>query len=302
MRLALTFPGQGSQSSGMGAAWRSTPQWALVEEASAATGRDVATLLLSADDDELRRTDNAQLATFVLSQVVHAAWRESLPAAPVAYAGHSLGEYSALAASGALTLAGGTQLVAARGDAMRMAADKEPGTMAAVLGLHGDAVATAVEPVEGCWVANLNGDGNVIITGTVDGVADGGQACTLAGARRVMAISVGGAFHSPLMEPAAIELGTALDSAAWSTPDAPVVANVDASTHTDDWAALLRAQLTSAVRWTECALQLQALGAEAVLELGPGKVLTGIATRLLDIPAYSVSTPEELQSVLQEVR
>lgn len=303
MRLAPTFPGQGSQSSGMGVAWREAPQWSLVEQASEAAERDVAALLLTADDDELRQTDNAQLSTYVLSLMAFDAFRTALPDAElVGTAGHSLGEYTALAAAGALDRAAGARLVAARGAAMRLAADKEPGTMAAVLGLGADEVAAAVAPVEGCWVANFNGDGNVIITGTVEGVAAGGEACKAAGARRAMPIAVGGAFHSPLMAPAADELGTALDAAPWSAPSIPVVSNVDAAAHVESevWPTLLRTQLTSPVRWTECAQGLAGLGATALIELGPGKVLTGIAKRLLpDVVVANIAAPEDVATVLE---
>ena len=172
--LAFTFPGQGSQQPGMGRPWADHPSWALVAAASEASGRDVASLLLDADADELRRTENAQLSTYALSLVVHDAVRE-LGVRPTVAAGHSLGEYSALTALGALQVHDGVRLVTERGAAMQAAADARPGTMAAVLGADDETVETACAMVSGdVWVANSNGGGQVVIAGDADAIADAG--------------------------------------------------------------------------------------------------------------------------------
>ena len=174
--LAFTFPGQGSQRSGMGNAWLEHPSWEVAAEASEVAGRDLTTLLLDAPMEELTRTANAQLATFVMSLVVLDAV-ERLGLAPAAAAGHSLGEYTALVAAGALSLSDGTRLVVERGDAMQAAADEHPGTMAALIGIADDDAQVACQRAEDeVWVANYNAPGQVVIAGTEQGVSRGGRA------------------------------------------------------------------------------------------------------------------------------
>lgn len=299
MRVALTFPGQGSQRPGMGQDWADTSVWSVVASASEALGLDVGRLLLDADAEELRDTHNAQVATYVTSMMALDQMRQELPSLEVvAVCGHSLGEYSALAAAGAMSRDEGLRLVAARGTAMRAAATANPGTMAAVLGLSAEQVEDALSLVEDCWVANLNGPGNVIITGTTEGIAAGTKAATDAGAKRVLPLQVGGAFHSPLMADAAESLGVALQETTWADSSVPVICNVDATSHTSgpEWAGLLARQLTSPVRWTETLEALDRLGVDVVAELGPGNVLTGIAKRVLPERAIaSVQTPNDVQ-------
>ncbi|MDQ6783286.1 MAG: ACP S-malonyltransferase [Actinomycetota bacterium] len=281
----------------MGSPWKDHRSWTLTETISEATGRDVASLLVEADADTLKATRNAQLAAFALSVVIlDAARGEALDdASVVAAAGHSLGEYSALVAVGALSVAEGARLVAARGEAMQAAADAAPGTMAAVLGLDPDLVAQACADVEGAWVANDNAPGQIVIAGTAAGVAGAGAKATDLGAKRVMALPVGGAFHSPLMASAQSDLDEALGVVSWSTPAAPVVANVDAAAHTDGWSALLSAQLVSPVRWRESLLALADLGVTATLELGPGSELSMMVKRTLEgVARGHVAKPEDL--------
>ncbi|HEX3567083.1 MAG TPA: ACP S-malonyltransferase, partial [Acidimicrobiales bacterium] len=173
--LAFTFPGQGSQRSGMGRAWVDHPSWEVTAEASETAGRDLTALLLDAPMEELTRTGNAQMATFVLSLVVLDAV-ERLGLSPAACAGHSLGEYTALVASGALSFADGTRLVMERGDAMQFAADEQPGTMAAMLGISDDDAEAACQRAEDdVWVANYNAPGQVVIAGTAQGVASASE-------------------------------------------------------------------------------------------------------------------------------
>lgn len=300
--LAFTFPGQGSQQPGMGQPWRDHPSWSLVTAASDASGRDVAALLLDADADELRRTENAQLSTYVLSLVVHDAARALGIRCHVA-AGHSLGEYTALTATGALTLEDGVRLVAERGAAMQAAADARPGTMAAVLGAEDDVVAEACEKAAGdVWVANTNGAGQVVIAGDPDAIAKAGALAKDLGARKVMALPVGGAFHTPFMAPAAERLRAALEATTFASSSVPIIANVDAlpHQHADQWLDLLDRQLTSQVRWRQTIERMLADGVTTFVELGPGSVLTGVAKRAApDGTARSASEPAALDAVVE---
>ncbi|MET0729108.1 MAG: ACP S-malonyltransferase [Acidimicrobiales bacterium] len=279
--LAFTFPGQGSQQPGMGRPWIDHPSWALVARASEASGRDVAALLLDADAEELRRTENAQLSTYVLSLVVHDAVGARGVRCSVA-AGHSLGEYSALTATGALDLTDGVRLVTERGAAMQEAADARAGTMAAVLGADDDVVAEACAKAHGdVWVANTNGAGQVVIAGDADAIAEAGAIAKELGARKIMPLPVGGAFHTPFMASAAERLRAALAATRFADSSVPVIANVDAlpHQHADEWADLLGAQLTAQVRWRQTIERMVADGVSIFLELGPGSVLTGVAKR-----------------------
>ena len=244
--LVFTFPGQGSQRAGMGEPWVDHPSWEVVEEASAAADRDLSHLLLHAPIEELTQTENAQLATTVLSLVVLDAV-ERIGLTPAACAGHSLGEYTALVASGSLGFDHGIQLVVARGEAMARAGEEAPGTMAALLGIADDDAEAACMRAEGdVWVANYNAPGQVVIAGTADAVALAGELAKGLGAKRVMPIPVSGAFHTPLMQGARADLRKALAEVTFLTPEVRVVANVDAHVHDDpaDWPGLaLRAAL-----------------------------------------------------------
>jgi len=303
--LAFTFPGQGSQQPGMGAPWVDHPSWSLVGRACEASGRDVAALLLDADAEELRRTENAQLATYVLSLVVHDAVH-ALGVRCHRAAGHSLGEYTALTATGALSLEDGVRLVTERGAAMQAAADARPGTMAAVLGAADDVVAEACAKTNGdVWVANTNGAGQVVIAGDPDAITEAGTIAKELGARKVMPLPVGGAFHTPFMAPAAERLRAALATTTFADASVPIVANVDAlpHQHADQWADLLDAQLTAQVRWRQTIERMVADGVTTFLELGPGSVLTGVAKRQApDGTARSAATPDALDDVVGAAR
>jgi [acyl-carrier-protein] S-malonyltransferase len=299
VRAALVLPGQGSQRPGMGAPWRGTPGWALVEQASDAVGRDLAALLLDADAEALRATREAQVSTFLTSLVAHEALRAAHPSLEVrVLAGHSLGELTALVCAGVLTPAEGLRVVAARGAAMQAAADARPGTMAAVLGLPDGDVVAVLEDVEDAWAANFNAPNHVVVSGTPDGVRRAGEALRAAGARRVLPLPVGGAFHTPLMEPAREGLERALRVATWHEPVGPVLSAVTAAPYDGDWPDVLSRQLTAPVRWRETVEALVATGVDTVVEVGPGGVLTGLVKRTApDVRAVSVAAPEDLEQL-----
>ena len=302
--LAFTFPGQGSQRSGMGHAWVEHPSWEVAAEASEIAGRDLTALLLDAPMEELTRTANAQLATFVMSLVVLDAV-ERLGLFPAACAGHSLGEYTALVASGALSLSDGTKLVIERGNAMQAAADSQPGTMAALIGIADeDADAACQRAEDDVWVANYNAPGQVVIAGTEAGIRAATERAKELGAKKVLPIPVSGAFHTQLMLPARARLREALDSVQFHSPEVPVIANVDARVHTDpaDWPGLLSAQLCSPVRWRQSLEALAGRGATVLAELGPGGVLTGMVRRTIpDVRGVAVAVPSDLDKLMDTV-
>lgn len=302
--LAFTFPGQGSQRPGMGLPWRDHESWELVDEASDIAGRDIGALLCDADADELKDTRNAQMTTFVSSlMVLDAVGRLGIE--PQYCAGHSLGEYTALTATGALGFDDGIRLVAERSAAMHDAGNDKPGTMAAVLGLDDDQVEVACRRADtDVWVANFNAPGQVVIAGSPEGVEIAATHAKDLGAKKVMALQVSGAFHTPYMTAARDRLRTAIAAAHPRDSEVPVVSNVDALVHEsgDDWASLLSAQLSSPVRWKQSLLTLAGVGVTDFAELGPGAVLTGMAKRTVkDGRRISVSTPEELDKLLEWV-
>ncbi len=302
--LAFVFPGQGSQRSGMGRPWVDHPSWEVVTEASAAVGRDVEALLLHAPMEELTQTANAQLATFVQSLVVLDAI-ERVGLSPAACAGHSLGEYSALVAAGAMRFEEAAALVVARGEAMARAGEDAPGTMAALIGISDDDAEAACHRAEGeVWVANYNAPGQVVIAGTSDAVAAASELARELGARKVLALPVSGAFHTPLMAAARPALRKALGNVVLSTPEVPVVANIDARVHSDpaEWPRLLSAQLCGPVRWRQTVGTLSGLGATVFVEVGPGGVLTGLVRRAApEAQALAVTKPDDLDALLDAV-
>jgi [acyl-carrier-protein] S-malonyltransferase len=303
--LAFTFPGQGSQRPGMGRPWTLHESWELVEEASDLAERDIGKLLLDADADELRDTRNAQLTTFVSSLMVLDAV-ERLGIEPSFCAGHSLGEYTALTATGALGFDDGVRLVIARAEAMHDAGLQHPGTMAAVLGLDDDDVEVACRRADDdVWIANYNAPGQVVIAGSPAGVEAASRHARDLGAKKVMPLQVSGAFHTPFMIGARSRLRDAIARADPRDTEVPVVSNVDALPHAEgrEWASLLSAQLSSPVRWKQCLQELDDRGVNEFAELGPGGVLTGMAKRTVaSARTISVATPEELDKLIEWVR
>lgn len=287
----------------MGLPWKDHESWEFVQEASDVAGRDIAALLCDADADELKDTRNAQLTTFVSSlMVLDAVQRIGIDASFCA--GHSLGEYTALTASGALGIDDGIRLVSERAAAMHDAGIEQPGTMAAVLGLDDDQVVVACNLADAdVWVANYNAPGQVVIAGTPEAVDKASAHAKELGAKRVMELKVAGAFHTPLMVSARDRLRDAIATADPRDSDVPVVSNVDAQPHHigADWASLLSAQLSSPVRWRQSLLALVEEGVTDFAELGPGGVLTGMAKRTTEGRTISISTPDDLDKLLEWV-
>ena len=307
---AFVFPGQGWQRPGMGRPWTEHPSWELVGDASEASGRDVAHLLLDAGVEELTETRNAQLATFTSSLLVLDAV-ERLGIEPTAAAGHSVGEYAALVAAGVIGFEHGLRLVAERGDAMQAAADAEPGVMTIVAGSDAETVDIACRLADGeVWLANDNSITEVAIAGEAEAVERAGARAVELGARSLRPAAVGGAFHTPFMAGARNRLVKALSDVAFHRPEIPVVANVDGRVHTgaEEWSALLVAQLTSPVRWRQSVIRLGSLlderagRARLFVELGPGSSLCHLAGQTLPgIASVSVSTPDDLDRLVDAV-
>ena len=293
MAIAVLFPGQGTQTSRMGEPWQASPAWDVVERAEEALGQPLAPLLL--DDVDLSRTREAQLAVLLASLLAWEAVRDQVDG-PVAFAGHSLGQITALIASGALTLEDGVRLAARRADCTQAAADQRPGRMAALIGADVETAEKACDGLD-AWVANDNAPGQVVIGGTPDGVeAAGGRADDL-GIRRVMKLAVGAAFHTPLMQPSADAFGPHLAGTAFRAPAAPVVSNTDARPYgeADGWADRLRDHLILPVRWRSSMETLVGLGVDTFYEVGPGNVLAGLAKRTVgsSVTLRSVTVPTE---------
>lgn len=294
--IAVAFPGQGSQRSGMARPWRDHPAFARWAEADDLLSRDVTRLGLEADEDELRIPANCQVALFVHFVVLLEAWRAAGGTAAVA-AGHSLGEYAALVAADVIDFGDGLRLVDARATVTQQAADARPGTMVACLGYATTTVADACVVV-GAHVANDNAPGQLVAAGTADALDRLRAALEATDERgKVVALQVGAAYHSPHMQPAVEPFGAALDTAAFSTARIPVVANVDAQPHTaaSDWPTVLRAQLTLPVRWRETVATFADLGIDRVVELGPSPVLTGLVKRTdRSLGRQTVMVPDDL--------
>jgi [acyl-carrier-protein] S-malonyltransferase len=291
--LVLAFPGQGSLLPGAGDPWASHAAFAAVEVIASASQVDVVTLLTSAGADELVQTDNAQLATFALSLCVLDATGLA-PAAAIAL-GHSLGEYTALVAAGVVERRDGARLVAARGAAMLEASLAAAGGLVALIGGSLENATEACAAVEGLYLANLNGPGQIVVGGSHAALEDLAARVKELGFRRAIPLKVGGAFHTPLMALAAATLEPALASTTFDRGHACVVANVDGAAHEDpsDWPSLLLRQLTEPVQFEAC---VRALPTSAVVvECGAGSVLKGLIARIRDdLDVRSVSVPEDL--------
>ncbi len=291
--FALIFPGQGSQYVGMGRdLYVSSPAArAVLDEADRAWQGQLKPLVFDGPAEKLTETANAQPALFVMSMACWAALREALPGdalgQPAYVAGHSLGEYSALAVAGAFSFATGLELVRERGEAMRAAGEASPGSMAAILGLEAEAVASICQEAaahcgEPVVPANDNAPGQIVISGTRQAVEAAAEIARHRGARRVVPLAISIASHSPLMQPASARFAPVLRRATLHPPRIPVIANRDARplTTVDEVLSELEGQLTSPVRWTETVRFLSGQGITAFVEVGPKDVLTGLVRRI----------------------
>ena len=294
MGIAVTFPGQGSQSAGMGAPWQHTPQWALVTHAEEVLGQEVAPLLTDTDPARLRHTREAQLAVFLTSLLAWESTKETLGEI-TAFAGHSLGQLTALAAAGVLEFDDAVRLVARRGELTQAAADASGGGMAALLGADdAQAEAACAAAPDACWLANDNAPGQVVIAGTEAGLEAATDAGRAAGVRKVVRLEVDGAFHTPLMQSAADGLAPTLSTLDLRPPSSPIVSNADASacTDADGWRSRLVEHLVRPVHWRQSLDTLVGLGADTFVEVGPGRVLTGLARKARpDVATELVSVP-----------
>lgn len=305
MPVAAIFPGQGAAEPGLGRPWADQPAWRVVDDAERLLDRPLARLLLDADADELGTTRASQLAVLLHSLVVWDALASQLPGAPVAFAGHSLGQITALLASGAVERGDGLRLAAERADRSQASADAEPGRMAALIGATVEQAEAACAGAADAWLANDNAPGQVVIAGTPDGVAAAGDRAREAGVRRVVGLDVGHAFHTPLLADAADGLRPALEAITFSAPMAPIVTNTDARPHGDanGWPDLLTRHLVEPVRWRESQLALASLGATTFIEVGPGKVLAGLAKRTVpDVTVVGAEVPDDLPAVIDACR
>jgi [acyl-carrier-protein] S-malonyltransferase len=276
---AYVFPGQGAQFSGMGKDLyeNSAKAKELFHQANEIMGFDIMKIMFEGSDEELKQTKVTQPAIFLHSTILAACLGESFQ--PTMVAGHSLGEFSSLVANKCISFEDGLKLVAQRALAMQKACEIEPSTMAAILGLEDEVVERICVEIEGVVVpANYNCPGQLVISGSVSSVQAACAKLTEAGAKRALILQVGGAFHSPLMEPAREELASAIEKTEFKQPICPVYQNVTANavSDPDEIKRNLVLQLTAPVRWTQTMQQMLADGATEVIEVGPGKVLQGL--------------------------
>lgn len=304
---ALVFPGQGSQTPGMGksVAEEFGSARRIYEEADEILGYRLSTLCFEGNEEGLRQTVHAQPALFVTSVAIWTALSELVELKPVCVAGHSVGEYAALVTAGALDWRDGLKLVRARAQAMQESAEQTPGTMAAVLGLDSESVESACREASAVGVvvvANYNCPGQVVISGESDAVAKVGELCRAKGAKRVIPLRVSGAFHSPLMRTAAERFREALQAVAFRPPKIPVVANrtADVLSEDTDFVSLLTEQLLHSVRWEESVRRMWELGARRFLEMGSGNVLSGLVRRTVpEAQMLEVHTAEDVRRAWQ---
>ncbi len=280
---AYVFPGQGAQFVGMGHDLYENNATArdLFEQANEILGFRITDLMFNGTDEDLRQTAVTQPAIFLHSVLLAKSLGDEFK--PDMTAGHSLGEFSALVAAGALSFEDGLRLVSARAKAMQKACEIKPSTMAAVLALPDEKVEEICANIPGVVVcANYNCPGQLVISGEIEAIDAACEQLLAAGAKRALKLKVGGAFHSPCMEPARAELAEAIANTTFSTPTCPVYQNVDAKPHTtpEEIKANLIAQLTAPVRWTQTVQNMIADGATEFVELGPGKVLQGLVSKI----------------------
>lgn len=308
MSIAVVFPGQGSQSPGFALPWVDHPASQIIERAEDAAGITLRPLL---DDPEadLSPTRSSQLSVLLGSLLV---WEAVAPilrekrAEPIAVAGHSLGQISALIASGTVDLTNGLRLAIARAEASATAQSAEAGALLALLGATEDQAETACAAAPGAaWIANLNGAGQIVVGGRPEALDTVAHAATEAGVRRTRRLAVDGAFHTPLMQRAVDDLGPVLDDLTFNAPEIPVVTNHDAAltTDADGWPERLRTHLIAPLRWEDSVQRLVELGVDTIVEVGPGTTLTGLVRRIApDIRTINIAVPEDLEDLAGHVQ
>ncbi len=280
---AYVFPGQGAQFVGMGKELyeQSAEAKALFEQANDILGFRITDTMFNGTEDDLKETKVTQPAIFLHSVILANVMGQNF--SPNMVAGHSLGEFSALVAAGALSFEDGLRLVAARANAMQKACEEQPSTMAAILGLEDGVVEEICAKIDDVVVpANYNCPGQLVISGSIPGIDKACELLTEAGAKRALKLNVGGAFHSPLMESARTELQEAIENTEIKSPICPIYQNIDAKPYTDPASikANLIAQLTGAVRWTQIVQHMLEAGATSFTEVGPGNVLQGLVKKV----------------------
>ena len=279
---AFVFPGQGAQFVGMAKDLYDSNEKvrALMDRANEILGFSITDIMFNGTDEDLRQTRVTQPAVFLHSVALAISLGDDFN--PDMVAGHSLGEFSALVAAGAMKFEDGLRLVSARAQAMQKACELNPSTMAAILALPDEKVEEVCAAIEGVVPANYNCPGQLVISGTNEGIDAACEQLKAAGAKRALKLKVGGGFHSPCMEPARAELAEAIDATEFSVPRCPVYQNVDALPHTDPAAIKgnLIAPLTAPVRWTRPVQNMVADGATEFVELGPGKTLQGLVSKI----------------------
>jgi len=297
--IAAVFPGQGSQAPGAGTPWKDDPAWSLVDEAEIATGLSLAPLLLDTTAEELAATRESQLSVLLSSLLAWRALEATIdPSDVVATAGHSLGQVTALIASGVVSVGDGVRLAVARADACAACQAASPGAMLALLGADEAQASEACEAASGrAWVANLNGAGQVVVGGESDALDAVAERAKELGIRRTRRLAVDGAFHTPLMQAAADSFAPAAAATAFAAPRFPIVTNHDAAvvTEAEGWPDRLTTHLVRPVRWADVVERLVALGADTIVEVGSGTTLSGLVKRIApQVVVHSVSAPDHL--------